>query len=301
MEKFDHLKHQDFLITALEADLGHPYPFWMNPLWLSKGPFFINDLEDGHFTIVKQTKIYGHEVKYHLGPPIATHEDVSPASSREEFRALWESGEEFLLADSQFNNLMEIPKTKPDFQEYVYDWGDYGYGDLRGGEWKSWRQSLKKTDELLEVKYFHNKCPLFLRNQMESLLKEWASHREKHIGKHHTWYVRHASELKNHMIMAFYLNGRLISFNISQRIGPQIFFLDEKTLRGVLPNSFTLAKAYHYLCFKFWMEESDSIHLMMSSGLGEPEYKLGDKTFDLDRHKQLLKPSRMMKLFKVKK
>ncbi len=302
MEKFDHLKHQSLLLDAIEED-GRVPVFVLNPLWLSKGPYFI-DQDENYIYIYKKSKIYNNEVFYHVGAPIIKDRKKSGKfnDSRDKIRGMLSEGIDFLLTDQEIYHHNLTVEEKPEKSvEFVYH--SETYEDLKGKNWASWRQSLKKVDEILEVKYYPtNKIPFTLKPQLESILKEWKKYREKYIGKHSTWYMNHCNELKDAMVMVFYYKGKPISYNVSQLCGDTIFFLDEKTIMGVLPNSFTISKAYHILCMRWWLdkESENTDELFMTSGLGEGKYVHNGKEFDLDKHKHLLKPYRLIKFYKVR-
>lgn len=313
--KFDIQEHQELLIKGMTVSARFPYIFITNPLWLANGPYFIcrynvnlEPDENGElFTLEKVSQIYGNHIKYFVSLPFATTEEtkvlVKPLFEklRKDF-----PDQQFLLTQFEFSIVdMECPLTKPDFEDFVYTYDHYDFGDMSASKWKSWRQSLKKTEELLTVKYSHNQFPFLYKAPMEALLKEWVKHREVNVGRHAYWYLKGAQFLDNFLITTFWKGSKLVSYNISQTIGEQIFFLDEKTTRSELPNSFTISKAYHILCYRKWEEiYSDSlVHpFFMNSGLGgSPKYnhKHGGKTFDLSKHKTLLQPTYNMAQYKI--
>lgn len=297
MEKIT-LEHQDLLTSYLEADRGYCQLFCTNPIWLAKGPFYFT-VERDVLYLYKKTQIFGNVVFYHMGHPLTVNGDKATESHLT--RSMLDDGVDFSLSSSQLkylgipDGLYRLDKTGP---EYVYH--SDTYGDLTGGNWKSWRQSIKKCQETLQIKIFTKNNLSKATPAINQILDKWKSHRDKFIGRHSNWYVDNAKNLNNPMVMVFTYNNVPVCFTISQLIGSTIYFLDEKTVRDELPNSFTISKAYHIFCIKYWQKVSGIQSLHMTSGTGEKEYKHDGKTFDLDKHKALLKPNSIEEVYKVR-
>lgn len=290
--------HIKLIESYLSPSRGYGQLFCINPIWLIKGKFYLEVIDDVLY-LYKKSQIFGNSIFYHMGHPLTL--DGNQTLESELTLALLDKGVDFSLSGSQLQYL-NVPfavypsaKTGP---EYLYH--SDTYISLEGKNWKSWRQSIKKTQELLEVKIFTKKNLKNSYAAMKSILSAWKEHREKHVGQHAKWFIDNVDLLDDPMVMVFYLDGVPVSFNISHMVGDTVFFLDEKTVRHSLPNSFTISKAYHILCIQYWKKVSGLSSFWMTSGTGEKEYKLDDKTFDLDKHKLLLKPLAVEEVFKVR-
>lgn len=284
MTKID-LQHQE-LIHSYLREQSFPLQFILNITWLAKGPYkFIE--EDETLMIFKDSQMYGKPVQYMVSAPMVKNGDLNKVKEKlnkylPKFRCALTNYELEMLG-------LDSSKFEKKYGEYLYHSKDYE--TLAGKDWASWRNAINKAKELFDISYYYTKFPFTLSNSLSKLITEWKEHRGKYIGKHVTWYADTFKELNFCMVQTFKdkQTGRVVCYTISQKIGDTVFFLDEKTTRHGIPNSLSISKAYHYLCISWWKEFTKS-DFYFNSGLGEKPYEHNGKTFDLNQHKDILRP-----------
>lgn len=294
------LDDQDLILSYLGEVKSHPVRFVLAPLWLSKGPYMME--ENGNsLTIIKSTQMYNNKVEYLVSAPIVRGNSIQ--STKDVLNArLTQYNADLTNKEMDFYGISYKPSQRK-YNEFVYD--SESYANLAGKDWASWRQVIGKSDSLFTVEYYTDKIPFTFKSKLSGLYEEWIRHRSKHVGKHTKWFRENLHLMHNMMAMAIYTKDKkhLLSFSVSQYAGGTVFFLDEKTTKSYnhIPNSFSISKLYHLLCIQYWRDRlGHPFHLQ--SGLGDKPYTQDGKTFDLDKHKYILRPTDpLMEIYKFEK
>lgn len=296
LEKFDISKHSKELNELISL---RPYivTFITNPVWLSKGKYYIHR-DKGFYTLCKKSQMYGKQIVYALHPPFS--KDANLDTEKAYYTEL--SKEVDFQLSSLDVEFLGLPTPKEALHsEFIYKASNYPDG-LPGKDFIRWRKVYNTIQsDQYTIELHANKVPFQLPSKMLQVISSWKDDRKKYVANFTEWYVSNLRALDNFLVVAIMNKSKqIVSFSISQRIGNQIYFLDEKAHRN-LPPLRNQARVQHTEALKYWAKESNNPDILMTSGIGDKKYTHEEHTYDLNEHKRSLKPHLEVTIYKVRK
>jgi len=273
-----------------------PHNFFMNPIALYKAGFYYKEV-NACLCVFKRKNMYGKIIVYLVGAPYHIH-----GNKLIEDKTLFEISEEYdvTLTQSEINYFNLSTSSEQPFWEFIYKSSDYP-NDLPGKNWKMWRKSINQLDSTItKVDYHTSNVPLLTKNKVLKLMEEWKQERNnKGIANHSKWYVTEYTKSDNTLLIAYYMNSKLVAYDISILLGNTVYFLDGKISRDSNVNS-NLDRAFHLTAIRKWKSILNK-DFYVNTGLGDKPYTQDGHTYDLDQHKQLLRPHLRSTFYKIRK
>lgn len=278
-----------------------PRAWFNNPLDLIHNEFYYHHIHDTDTILIFKDKLhYGKRILYLMTLP------KSNTLTTEQIYTLTEQINQYfdiVLPDQELPQNLAKPTTEKPYHEFIYHTSTYP-DNLPGQDFKLWRKAYNKllsNDIQIEAKF--NQPSLLQINRINQLYQLWANQRNnKGIARHHKWYttpnltqIYHKTNLPTLFITYFdKQQNQPLAYDISLKLGNTVYFLDGK-INKQHPLSQDIDRALHITQIRKWQNELMKQNLpqdfYINTGLGDKPYTQDGKTYDLDQHKKLLRPT----------
>ena len=273
-----------------------PKAWFNNPLDLIHNEFYYHHIHDTDTILIFKDKLhYGKRILYLMTLP------KSNTLTTPEIYALTEQINQhfdIVLPDQELPNTLTKQTSEKPYHEFIYHTSSY-LDNLPGQDFKLWRKAYNKllSGQILIQSAF-TRPTLIQRSHIQTLYTLWSQQRNnKGIARHHKWYTpdqltKLYQTTKSDILFVTYFDkeqNKPLAYDISLKLGNTVYFLDGKIDKSN-PLSKDIDRALHIKQIRLWQLNSDN-DFYINTGLGDKPYTQDGKTYDLDQHKKLLRPT----------
>ena len=274
-----------------------PKAWFNNPLDLIHNEFYYHHIHDTDTILIFKDKLhYGKRILYLMTLP------KSNTLTTEQIYTLTEQINQhfdIVLPDQELPNTLTKQTSEKPYHEFIYHTSSYP-DNLPGQDFKLWRKAYNKllSGQILIQSAF-TRPTLLQRSHIQTLYTLWSQQRNnKGIARHHKWYTpdqlnKLYQTTKSDILFITYFDkeqNKPLAYDISLRLGNTVYFLDGKIDKSN-PLAKDIDRALHIKQIRLWQLNSDKPDFYINTGLGDKPYTQDGKTYDLDQHKKLLRPT----------
>lgn len=274
-----------------------PKAWFNNPLDLIHNEFYYHHIPQTDTILIFKDKLhYGKRILYLMTLPKS-----NTLTTPEIYTLTEQINQHFdiVLPDQELPNTLTKQTSEKPYHEFIYHTSSYP-DNLPGQDFKLWRKAYNKllSGQILIQSAF-TRPTLIQRSHIQTLYTLWSQQRNnKGIARHHKWYTpdqlnKLYQTTKSDILFVTYFDkeqNKPLAYDISLKLGNTVYFLDGKIDKSN-PLSKDIDRALHIKQIRLWQLNSDDHEFYINTGLGDKPYTQDGKTYDLDQHKKLLRPT----------
>ena len=273
-----------------------PKAWFNNPLDLIHNEFYYHHIHDTDTILIFKDKLhYGKRILYLMTLPKS-----NTLTTPEIYTLTEQINQHFdiVLPDQELPQNLAKPTTEKPYHEFIYHTSTYP-DNLPGQDFKLWRKAYNKllSGQILIQSAF-TRPTLIQRSHIQTLYTLWSQQRNnKGIARHHKWYTPdqlnklYQTTNQDFLFITYFdkEQNKPLAYDISLKLGNTVYFLDGKIDKSN-PLAKDIDRALHITQIRLWQLNSDN-DFYINTGLGDKPYTQDGKTYDLDQHKKLLRPT----------
>ena len=278
-----------------------PKAWFNNPLDLIHNEFYYHHIQQTDTILIFKDKLhYGKRILYLMTLPKS-----NTLTTPEIYTLTEQINQHFdiVLPDQELPQNLAKPTTEKPYHEFIYHTSTYP-DNLPGQDFKLWRKAYNKllSGQILIQSAF-TRPTLIQRSHIQTLYTLWSQQRNnKGIARHHKWYTpdqlnKLYQTTNQDILFITYFDkeqNKPLAYDVSLKLGNTVYFLDGKIDKSN-PLSKDIDRALHITQIRTWQNELMKQNLpqdfYINTGLGDKPYTQDGKTYDLDQHKKLLRPT----------
>ena len=278
-----------------------PKAWFNNPLDLIHNEFYYHHIQQTDTILIFKDKLhYGKRILYLMTLPKS-----NTLTTSEIYELTEQINQHFdiVLPDQELPNTLIKQTSEKPYHEFIYHTSSYP-DNLPGQDFKLWRKAYNKllSGQILIQSAF-TRPTLIQRSHIQTLYTLWSQQRNnKGIARHHKWYTSDQlnklyQTTNQDILFITYFDkeqNKPLAYDISLKLGNTVYFLDGK-INKQHPLAQDIDRALHIKQIRTWQNELMKQNLpqdfYINTGLGDKPYTQDGKTYDLDQHKKLLRPT----------